>query len=104
MHMTHAPEYAHHEALARDCARAVCDVFDEYHVRFRATARRAARHFRTRDWVAVREESVDRLRLYGRSVDHAIAQVVRRARDVTNDRRLWVAMREQYAALIETRL
>jgi isocitrate dehydrogenase kinase/phosphatase len=103
MHMIPAPQYAHHDALARDCARVVCDVFDDYHALFRATARRAARHFRTRDWVAVREESIDRLRLYGRSVDHAIAQVVRRARDATNDRRLWVAMREQYAALIETR-
>jgi isocitrate dehydrogenase kinase/phosphatase len=102
--MIPAPEYAHHDALARDGARVVCEIFDEYHARFRATARRAARHFRVRDWVAVREESTDRLRLYGRSVDHAIAQIVRRARDATNDRRLWVAMREHYAALIESRL
>ena len=79
-----ASESAHEASrrLARDCARAVAEVFDEYHERFRLVARRAARHFRARDWVAVREESTDRLRLYAHSVDHAIAQVVRRARDV----------------------
>ena len=85
--------------LARDCATAVVDVFDEYHERFRLVARRAARHFRARDWPAVRDDATERLRLYARSVDHAIAQVVRRARDVSADRRLWMLMREEYGSL-----
>jgi isocitrate dehydrogenase kinase/phosphatase len=86
--------------LARDCARVVADVFDEYHARFRLVARRAARHFRARDWVAVRDEATERLRLYAHSVDHAIAQVVRCARDVSADRRLWMAMRDEYGPLV----
>jgi isocitrate dehydrogenase kinase/phosphatase len=96
-----ASESAHeaYRRLARDCAHAVAEVFDEYHERFRVAARRAARHFRARDWVAVREESTDRLRLYAHTVDHAIAQIVRRARDVSVERGLWVAMHEEYAAL-----
>ena len=89
--------------LARDCAEAICAVFAEYHERFRFAARRAARHFRARDWIAVREEATDRLRLYARSVDHAIAQVVRRARDRASERPLWAAMREEYGALVAGR-
>ena len=102
--MISIPEHTPYRGDARDCARAICDAFDDYHARFRAASRRAARHFRARDWTAVREESTDRLRLYTRSVDHAIAQVVRRARDGASDRRLWTAMRDEYAALVEGRL
>lgn len=89
--------------MVRDCVHAVRDVFDDYHVRFRTAARRAARHFRTRDWTAVRDETPERLRLYARSVDHAIAQVVRRARDAARERVLWSAMRDEYAGLIQGR-
>jgi isocitrate dehydrogenase kinase/phosphatase len=80
------------------------DVFEDYHVRFRVAARRAARHFRACDWAAVRDGASDRLRFYTRSVDHAIASVVRRARDAAGDRRLWMAMRDEYASLVEGRL
>lgn len=89
--------------LARDCARVVAEVFDEYHARFRLVARRAARHFRARDWLAVRDEATERLRLYARAVDHAIAQVVRRARDLSADRRLWMAMRDDFGPLVAGR-
>jgi isocitrate dehydrogenase kinase/phosphatase len=104
--LSSASEGAHetHRRLAHDCAHVVAEVFDEYHERFRLVARRAARHFRARDWVAVREESTDRLRLYAHTVDHAIAQVVRRARDVSVERGLWVAMREKYAELAAGRM
>jgi isocitrate dehydrogenase kinase/phosphatase len=89
--------------LTRDCAIAVADVFDEYHERFRFVARRAGRHFRARDWLAVRDDATERLRLYARSVDHAIAQVVRRARDASADRRLWILMRDEYGSLVAGR-
>ena len=93
-----------YNGLARDGARAMRDVFEDYHSRFRAAARRAARHFRVRDWPTARHEASDRLRFYSRSVDHAIASVVRRARDAAADRRFWMAMREEYASLVEGRL
>jgi isocitrate dehydrogenase kinase/phosphatase len=89
--------------LARDCARVLRDVFDEYHEAFRSAARKSARHFRARDWRAVRDGATDRLRLYARNVDHGIAQVARRARQERGDRRLWIAMRDDYAALVEGR-
>src|SRR6185503_10607738 len=99
---------AHHvetssNGLARDCARVLRDVFDEYHESFRAASRRAARHFRAHDWLAVRDEAPARLRLYSRSVDHGIAQVVRRAKDAHAERALWTAMRDEYATLVEGR-
>jgi len=96
-----------HEAyrrLARDCAQVVANVFDEYHERFRLAARRSARDFRARDWVSVRNGSTDRLRLYAHSVDHAIAQVGKRARDVSGARWLWTQMREEYGALTVGRM
>lgn len=89
--------------LARDCARVLRDVFDEYHEAFRSASRRAARHFRAHDWLAVRDEATARLRLYSRSVDHAIAQVVRRAKDAHAERALWTAMRDEYVSLVEAR-
>ena len=94
---------ARNRSLARECACVLRDVFDEYHEAFRAAARRSARHFRARDWFAVRTEATDRLRLYARNVDHAIAQVNRRSRREHVDRSLWMAMRDEYAALIEGR-
>jgi hypothetical protein len=87
--------------VVRDCAHAVRDVFEDYHMRFRTAARRAARHFRTRDWSAVREETPERLRLYAHSVDHAVAQVVRRAKDAARERSLWSAVRDEDAGLVE---
>jgi isocitrate dehydrogenase kinase/phosphatase len=89
--------------LARDCAILTRDVFDEYHEAFRAAARRAARHFRARDWTAVRDEAPARLRLYARSVDHAKAQVRRRARDAIGERAFWMAMRDEFARLVDGR-
>ena len=79
------------------------DVFDEYHESFRAAARRSARHFRARDWLGARNEATNRLRLYGRNVDHAIAQVSKRARDARTERAHWVAMRDEYAVLVDQR-
>ena len=102
--MLSSPDQTHDGGLARDCARVMRDVFEDYHTRFRVAARRAARHFRARDWAAVRDSASDRLRFYSRSVDHAIASVVRRARDAAADRRLWMAMRDEYASLVEGRL
>ena len=90
-------------ALARDCARVLRDVFDEYHEAFRATALRSARHFRARDWLAVRHEAIDRLRLYGRNVERAIAQVTGRARPQPAERALWASMRDEFAALVAGR-
>ena len=90
--------------LARDCARVVAEVFDEYHDRFRLAARRAARDFRARDWVSVSIGATDRLRLYAHSVDHAIAQVGRRARELSAARWLWVQIREEYAELTAGRV
>src|SRR5256714_13749077 len=89
--------------LARDCAGVWRGVFDEYHEAFRAAAGRSARHFPLRDWLAVRDEATDRLRLYARNVDHAIAQIGKRARQDRADRGLWVAMRDEYAALVDGR-
>ena len=102
--MRSTSDQTHYGGLARDCAHAMRDVFEDYHLRFRVAARRAARHFRACDWAAVRDGASDRLRFYSRSVDHAVASVVRRARDAAADRRLWMAMRDEYASLVEGRL
>jgi isocitrate dehydrogenase kinase/phosphatase len=101
--MTAWPDDAAFDALARDCARALRDVFDEYHGSFRGITRRAARHFRARDWLSVRDEATARLRLYGRSVDRAIVEVGKRAGRKIGDRPLWVATRDAYAAEVEGR-
>ena len=90
-------------ALARDCAVALRDVFDGYHDAFRSAARRAARHFRARDWLAVREDATMRLRLYARAVDHGIAVVKRCARQESRERALWTAARDEFGALVAGR-
>jgi len=94
---TRAPGDAPHRA-----ARAVVEVFDRYHAGVRETARRAARHFAERDWVAARADSADRLTLYGAKVNEAIASVdALLGEPVTIEG--WAATREAFAAEVEGR-
>ena len=90
-------------ARARDCATVLRDVFDAYHDAFRSTARRAAGHFVSRDWIAVRHEATARLRLYGQYADEAIARVASHAGRTIDERALWAATRDEYATLVEGR-
>jgi isocitrate dehydrogenase kinase/phosphatase len=90
-------------ALARGCACALRDVFDAYHDAFRAAARRAATHYGARDWNAVRSEATARLRLYGQYADQAIMEVASCAGLAMDERALWAAARDEYAALVAGR-
>lgn len=87
---------------AGQAARAVAEVFDSYQAGVRETARRAARHFAERDWIAARVDSTDRLTLYGARVCEAIARVDALLGPRAGRGR-WSAVREAYAAEVEGR-
>jgi isocitrate dehydrogenase kinase/phosphatase len=74
--------------------------FEEYHDGFRATTRRVKRRFELRDWIGIRDDTVERLNLHPRS----IGQTYRRLRQQLSlrlaDRALWVALKDCYTSEI----
>lgn len=80
----------------------MAQVFDGYQAGVRATARRAARHFAERDWIAARADATDRLTLYGAKVAEAIARVDALL-GARAGREGWAATREAYAAEVDGR-
>ena len=89
--------------LARDCARAVDDVYTAYQESFRDAGRRAAQNFERRDWAAVRSEARERLTSYNAHVERAIAEVRARAHSASADHTTWTAMRESFAGQMQGR-
>ncbi|HET7459136.1 MAG TPA: bifunctional isocitrate dehydrogenase kinase/phosphatase [Gemmatimonadaceae bacterium] len=87
---------------AARAARAIVEVFDAYQAGMRDSARRAARHFAERDWVAARAESTRRLTLYGARVNEAIARVDA-VLGASADREAWAATRDAFAAKVAGR-
>ena len=83
-------------------ARAMVELFDDYQAGVRETARRAARHFAERDWVAARADSTDRLTLYGAKVFEAIARVDALL-GAGADEEGWAATRDAYATEVAGR-
>src|SRR5690349_13556066 len=90
-------------ALARAASRGLFAAFVEYHDRFRDMSRHAARQFATRDWQAVRRDAARRLALYREHVDRALAELRLRVGVRAHDKRLWTAMRDDFAASLTGR-
>ncbi|KFN43938.1 bifunctional isocitrate dehydrogenase kinase/phosphatase [Arenimonas oryziterrae] len=86
--------------FAATCAAAIRDAFSDYDARFDAITRRARHRFETRDWGAAREDALERIELYDRCVAEISLELEQRLGDHAQDRPLWSAVRDHYAALI----
>jgi len=89
---------------AAACAAAIRDAFIDYDARFDAITRRARRRFETRDWIGSREDAVERIELYDRCVAEVSTALEASLGNGAQDRRLWSAVRDCFAALIAEQL
>ncbi len=86
--------------LERQAASLIFHAFRDYNRRFRDITRRAARHFLARDWAAGRQDAVQRIELYNRSVAAVLPEVRSLLGPGVHDRLRWNRIRKHYARLI----
>ena len=87
--------------LARACAADAVDAFERYNAEFRAITRRAPVHFEERDWHSSQRDAVERIELYERYVERTVASLRLHLGSDATDRSLWVAIKQQFAHLID---
>ena len=88
-------------ALAQDCARHIAAAFADYNAEFRAITRRAPQRFDARDWRGSQLDAVERIELYDRWVDRAIAEMRLKLGGRVHDRDLWRRIRAEFSTQID---
>lgn len=83
--------------LVLSCARQIAQAFADYNAEFRAITRRAPQRFESRDWQGSQRDAVERIELYDRWVDIAIAELRVRLAERALDRALWADIRNAFA-------
>ena len=96
-------------ALAHDCARHIAGAFADYNAEFRAITRRAPQRFDARDWKGSQHDAVERIELYDRWVDRAIAELSRLQAAIKDGQRdriteLLETARRKRAALVKYKI
>ncbi len=86
--------------LAARGAAVLARAFDTYCDAFAAITARAPRRFARRDWHGMQCDALERLELYSKVLDVAIADLVRHLAGTTHSKATWSAMKEEFAALI----
>ena len=86
--------------LAHATATCIRDGFLDYHARFAAITRRARQRFEQRDWMAARDDAVERIELYDLCVGECMARLQAIAGGAPS-RALWVQVRATFATLVE---
>jgi isocitrate dehydrogenase kinase/phosphatase len=87
--------------IAQDCARQIAEAFVRYNSEFRAITRRAPARFDNRDWKGAQRDAVERIELYDRSVNSAVAELHFKLGSRALDRELWSRIRNHFAVQIE---
>jgi len=88
-------------ALARECAADASNAFERYNAEFRAITRRAPARFEECDWQGSQRDALERIELYGRYVDSAVASLRHRLSSESTDRSLWSRIKDEFASLIQ---
>ena len=70
--------------------------FDEYNSEFNRITRRAAQHFKARNWHAARADAVQRIELYERHVSGAIESLRHELGTAVSERDRWVEVKRNY--------
>lgn len=74
--------------------------FEDYNAEFTRITRRAAQHFKTRDWQAARVDAVQRIELYEHHVSGTLAALRQQLGAALHDRSLWVEIKRVFALQI----
>ena len=75
-------------------------AFDDYHRRVRAITGRVRQRFERRDWAGLRQDTVERLGLHGRSIARTIEMLREHLEDRLGERQVWTPLKEAYSAAV----
>lgn len=71
-------------------------AFDDLHQRVRAVTHRVRQRFERCDWIGIRQDTVERLSLHGRSITRTCEALREQLGDRLSDRTVWAALKESY--------
>lgn len=89
------------DTLVEDCAAALVEAFANYNAEYRAITRRAPQRFESRDWRTSQRDAVERIELYEKCIQRAVAQMQARLGDDVFERALWASIKRRFTELIE---
>ena len=89
------------DALVRDCAQTLVDIFADYNSEFRAITRRARQRFESRDWRGAQRDAVERIELYDKYVDNTVETMRKRLGEEVHERAVWSSIRRRFAEVID---
>ena len=92
---------ASRDLLVEQCAVALVEAFAHYNAEFRAITRRAPGRFDSRDWRSSLRDAVERIELYDRSVNRAVAQMHEKLGEDATERAVWSSVKRRFTELIE---
>src|SRR5688572_26366489 len=89
------------DALVDECAAALVQAFADYNAEFRAITRRAPQRFEARDWRGSQRDAVERIELYDKCVNRAVAHMRERLGEDATERALWSSVKRRFTELID---
>jgi isocitrate dehydrogenase kinase/phosphatase len=89
------------DALVDECAAALVQNFADYNAEFRAITRRAPQRFEARDWRGSQRDAVERIELYDKCVNRAVAHMRERLGEDAIERALWSSIKRRFTELID---
>jgi isocitrate dehydrogenase kinase/phosphatase len=89
------------DALVEECAAALVEAFANYNAEYRAITRRAPQRFETRDWRGSQRDAVERIELYDKYINRAVAHMRARLGEDVTERALWSSIKRRFTELIE---
>jgi isocitrate dehydrogenase kinase/phosphatase len=89
------------DVLVDECAAALVRAFADYNAEFRGITRRAPQRFEARDWRGSQRDAVERIELYDKCVNRAVAQMRERLGEEAIERPLWSSIKRRFTELID---
>jgi len=89
------------DALVDEGAAALVQNFADYNAEFRAITRRAPQRFEARDWRGSQRDAVERIELYDKCVNRAVAHMRERLGEDAIERPLWSSIKRLFTELID---
>src|SRR6187431_1867739 len=89
------------DTLVESCAAELARAFVDYNAEFRAITRRAPQRFEARDWRGSQRDAVERIELYDKCVNRAVAHMRERLGEDAIERPLWSSIKRRFTELID---
>jgi isocitrate dehydrogenase kinase/phosphatase len=89
------------DTLVEECASALVAAFAHYNEEYRGITRRAPRRFEDRDWRGSQRDAVERIELYDKCINRAVAQMRAKMGEDVSERALWSSIKRRFTELIE---